>query len=48
MIGSVSSHVMGRSRLASLAPSGVTRAVLLALPLAGFWLLLAAPRLDFQ
>src|SRR3954451_3824900 len=46
MIGSVSSHVMGRSRLASLAPSGVTRAVLLALPLAGFWLLLAAPSLD--
>jgi adenylate cyclase len=46
MIGSVSSHVMGRSRVASLAPSGVTRAVLLALPPAGFWLLLAAPSLD--
>jgi adenylate cyclase len=42
----VSSHVMGRSRVGDLAPSMVVRAVLLAVPLAGFWLLLAAPSLD--
>src|SRR3954454_15419309 len=37
---------MGRSRVGDLAPSTVVRAVLLAVPLAGFWLLLAAPSLD--
>src|SRR3954452_17060545 len=37
---------MGRARVGDLAPSTVVRAVLLAIPLAGFWLLLAAPSLD--
>src|SRR3954452_14891042 len=37
---------MGRSRVGHRAPSTVVRSVLLAVPLAGFWLLLAAPSLD--
>src|SRR4051794_4189057 len=37
---------MTRGRVGEVASSAVVRAVLLAIPLAGFWLLLAAPSLD--
>src|SRR5213593_4789397 len=39
-------HALGRSRHLDVAASPALIAVLLALPLAGFWLLLAAPSLD--
>src|SRR3954451_15988862 len=41
-------QALGRGRHVDLAASPVLIATLLALPLAGLWLLLAAPRLDVQ
>src|SRR3954471_9388545 len=41
-------QALRRGRHVELAATPVLLAVLLAIPLAGLWLLLAAPRLDFQ
>src|SRR3954463_15442732 len=46
MIGSVASLAMTRARAGELGSSAALRGALLAIPLAGFWLLLAAPTLD--
>jgi class 3 adenylate cyclase len=46
MIGTVGSYAMTRARAGELVSSAALRATLLAVPLAGFWLLLAAPGLD--
>src|SRR3954453_13540108 len=46
MIGSVASLAMTRARAGELGSSAALRGALLAIPMAGFWLLLAAPSLD--